>query len=156
MTTLHQEAVRWEPVANIPDTPCADFFFESYETGRMRLVLRYSWVRGNQADLELEFADVRAIKTFWDGDGDHPIYAGAPTCSGVHSGYRWPLLEITTSTWLRGGNFATSIAIAELRGEEAWRHYNILTLERSLDILARGSIRGEWVSGSSQNQPPNR
>jgi hypothetical protein len=147
MTVFHQEAVRWEPVPNIPETPCADFTFESYETGRLRLLLRYSWIRGNQSDLVLDFAGVRAIGTFWDGDGDHPKYESAPRCSGVHGAYLWPLLEIGGSHWLGSGNFAASIAIAEVCGEEPWRHYRILTLERSLDLLARGPISGRWVSG---------
>lgn len=149
MTDLRQGAARWEPVPDIPETPCADFSLESDETGRLRLLLRYSWIRGNQADLALDFADVRAIRTFWDGDGDGSIYDCVPRCSGTHSYYLWPLQEISRSDWLGSGNFVASVEIARARGQEPWRHYRIITLERSLDILARGSISGRWIRGAA-------
>jgi hypothetical protein len=143
----HLEKVsRWEPIPDVPESPCADFKLESLETGKAKVTLRYSWVLGNTADLELLFADVNAIRTFWDGDGDAAQTDGdPPRCSGRHAGYIWPLLIVEPSAWLNTGHFATSVAIAEAMNKPAWRHYRMLTLERSLDVLARGIVLAHWI-----------
>ena len=147
MIALTSKALRWEPTTAIPETPCADFTLESYETGTLKLTLRFSWVKGNAFDLLLTFSEVRAIRTFWDGDGDGSLSdLEPPRCSGPYSGYIWPLLEIEQSRWLNSGDFAASIAIADGTSQLPWRHYRVLTLERSLDILARGTILTEWMA----------
>jgi hypothetical protein len=147
MDRMVEKAARWEPVGGIPQTPCADFTFESCEDGRLNLTLRYSWVRGNDADLVLEFAEVRALRTFWDGDGDQPRFDDPPRCLGNDNQYVWPLLIIEPSAWLRNGSFAVSIHIADSMNEQPWRHYRVLTLERSIDVLARGPVVGRWLVG---------
>jgi hypothetical protein len=150
MTALSQRVSRWEPVADIPDSPCGDFKLESCEAGNATLTLRYSWVVGNDADLVLSFSEVNAIRTFWDGDGDGVKSDGEPPrCSGVHAGYIWPLLLVEPSAWLRSGAFDTSLFIAESMNREPWRHYRVITLERSVDILARGTILGHWIAASA-------
>jgi hypothetical protein len=153
MIALAPKAIRWEPAVGIPESPCADFMLESYETGIAKLMLRYSWVKGNSFDLLLTFSETRAIRTYWDGDGHgDTLDLNHPRCSGAHSGYIWPLLEIEQSRWLNCGDFATSIAIAEATKQLPWRHYRILTLERSLDVLARGAIVGEWVAPANPGE----
>jgi hypothetical protein len=147
MIALSPKAIRWEPTEEIPETPCADFTLESYETGVLKLTLRYSWIEGNNYDLMLTFSDVRAIRTFWDGDGDgSQTDKEPPRCIGANSQFTWPLLEIEQSRWLNSGAFATSIAMVDASNELPWRHYRVLTLERSVDILARGAIPGKWVA----------
>ena len=147
MNELSPRAIRWEPAIAIPDSPCADFVLKSYEDGVLKLTLRYSWVNENNFDLVLTFSEVRAFRTFWDGDGDDRIIdLNPPRCSGRHSGFIWPLLEIEQSRWLSSGNFATSIFIAEGTRQLPWHHYRLITLERSVDVLARGAIAGEWVA----------
>ncbi len=147
MIALTSKALRWEPTTAIPETPCADFTLESFETGVLKLTLRFSWIKGNSSDLILTFSEVQAIRTFWDGDGyGSQTYLEPPYCSGSFSGYIWPLLEIEQSRWLNSGDFAVSIAIAEAHSQLPWRHYRVLTLERSLDILARGTILSEWIA----------
>ena len=47
MTISLAKALRWEPIAGIPELPCADFKLESYESGVLKLTLRFSWVKGN-------------------------------------------------------------------------------------------------------------
>jgi hypothetical protein len=147
MTALSPKAIRWEPTIAIPETPCADFMIESYETGVLNLTLRYSWIKGNSADLLLTFQETRAIRTFWDGDGDgSQSDLESPRCADAQ--WIWPLLEIEHSRWLSSGNFTASIAIAEATSQLPWRHYRVLTLERSIDVLARGAILAEWVAPS--------
>jgi hypothetical protein len=145
MTAIIQKAVRWQPLSGIPETPCADFALESYETGILKATLRYSWITGNDKDLMLELSEVLSIRTFWDGDGDGLI-DDPPRCAGADSRFIWPLLKIEHSKWLYGGNFDVSIHIAESLGKEPWQHYRVLTLERSLDIIARGTVHGKWVA----------
>ena len=149
MNALVQNAARWEPMADIPETPCADFKLKSSESGTLELTLRYSWIAGNKMDLALNFSDVRAIRTHWDGDGDGPLAPEPPRCTGAHSMFIWPLLLVAPSRWLASDNFAASISIAEALAEEPWQHYRVLTLERSLDVLARGAIDGAWASPSA-------
>ena len=150
MSANLQRVARWEPVADIPDSPCGDFLLESYEAGKAKLTLRYSWVKGNDSDLILNFHEVVSIRTFWDGDGGGVMsHEEPPRCLGLHAGFIWPLLLVEQSAWLESGQFAASIAIAEALKEEPWQHYQVLTLERSVDILARGAITGHWIAGSA-------
>jgi len=148
MTTATQLAVRWEPIDNIPDSPFADFDLQTFGQGRLRVLVRYSGVTGNPHDLLLEFTDARGFRSFWDGDGDGPLDNEPPRCSGANQRFIWPLLTLERSRWLDGGQFATSQAVAAALGEEPWRHYRVIALERSLDVIARGAIRADWVSAS--------
>jgi hypothetical protein len=123
---------------------------ESFEAGSLKLTLRYSWIVGNSSDLMLNFPEVRAIRTFWDGDGERDQFnTEPPRCAGERVGYIWPLLEIESSRWMESSAFSTSMAIAQALGQEPWRHYQVITLERSLDILARGTVTGVWLPGSA-------
>ena len=146
MNVVEQKFERWSPLSDIPDSPCADFCMESVESGKLILTLKFSHIAGNdERDLVLSFSDVLATRTFWDGDA--PVVgriADPPRCSGQHSTFIWPLLRADKSHWLNSGDFDTSIAITDALKQGAWEQYTVLTLERSIDVLARGEVHATW------------
>jgi hypothetical protein len=147
-----QTVIRWRPLADIPETPCADFVLESPQAGRLRLALRYSDIVGNiDRDLSITFSDALAIRVHWDGDA--PVVGrltDPPYCaSDKFSGYIWPLLIVKDSRWLASGDFDTSVAIAAAMNKEPWQQFTVLTLERSIDVIARGEVSAKWVAGTA-------
>jgi hypothetical protein len=56
------------------------------------------------------------------------------------------LLIVKNSRWLASGDFDTSIFIAECMKMEPWQQFSILTLERSIDIIARGEVSANWIA----------
>jgi len=145
----HQTAVRWCPLADIPETPIEDFVLESSRAGQLRLVLRYSQIPVNpDRDLELMFSDALALRMHWEGDA--PLVGGRlvdpPRCGGKSSQFIWPLLIVKNSRWLVSGDFDTSNFIAEAMKTEPWQQFTFLTLERSIDIIARGEVSANWIA----------
>jgi hypothetical protein len=145
-----QIAVRWCPLADIPESPIEDFVFESSRAGQLRLVLRYSQIPVNpDRDLELMFSDALALRMHWEGDA--PLVGGRlvdpPHCVGDQvSQYIWPLLIVKNSRWLVSGDFDTSNFFAEAEKREPWQQFTFLTLERSIDIIARGEVSANWIA----------
>jgi hypothetical protein len=62
------------------------------------------------------------------------------------SQYIWPLLIVKNSRWLVSGDFDTSIFFAEAEKRELWQQFTFLTLERSIDIIARGEVSANWIA----------
>jgi hypothetical protein len=144
-----QTAIRWCPLADIPETPCEDFILESTRAGQLRLVLRYSQIRVNpDRDLELTFSEVLGLRIHWDGDA--PVVGrliAPPHCEGEKfSGFVWPLLIVRNSQWLACGDFSTSLLLAEGTKAEPWQQFTFLTLERSIDVIARGEVSAGWIA----------
>jgi hypothetical protein len=147
-----QTVIRWHPLADIPETPCADFLLESLQAGQLSLALRYSQIAGNiDRDMSMTFSDALALRIHWDGDA--PVVGrltDAPHCaSDKFSGYIWPLLIVKDSRWLARGDFDTSVAIAAGMNKEPWQQFTVLTLERSIDIIARGEVSAKWVAAKA-------
>jgi hypothetical protein len=144
-----QIAIRWCPLADIPETPCEDFILESSKAGQLRLVLRYSQIPVNSdRDLELLFSDALALRMHWEGDA--PLVGrlvDPPRCAGdKFSRCIWPLLIVKNSRWLASGEFDTSNFIAEEMKREPWQQFTFLTLERSIDVIARGEVSANWIA----------
>ena len=144
-----QTAVRWCPLADIPETPIEDFILESSKAGQLRLVLRYSQIPVNpDRDLALMFSDALALRMHWEGDA--PLVGrlvDPPRCAG-DSRCIWPLLIVKNSRWLASGEFDTSNFIAEEMKRELWQQFTFLTLERSIDVIARGEVSANWIASS--------
>jgi hypothetical protein len=139
-----QTHVRWQPLPEIPETPCADFSLRSFYEDNLGITMKYSWIKGNAPqDLFLDFSEVRAFRVFWDGDNVWHDTSERPRCADGEE--FWPLVEVRNSEWLAGVEFATSRAAAELEKEEEWRHLHFMTLQRHVDILARGPISAKWI-----------
>jgi hypothetical protein len=147
-----QIVTRWHPLADIPETPCADFVLESLQAGQLSLGLRYSQIAGNtDRDLTITFSDVLALRIHWDGDA--PVVGrlvDPPHCANDEfSRCVWPLLIVKNSRWLASGDFDTSVAIAAGMNKEPWQQFTVAALERSIDIIARGEVFAKWVSSKS-------
>ncbi len=152
MTEAGLRAIRWEPIANLPESPCFDFALASAEHGKLEVTLIYSEIRGNAArDLVLTFSDVIAFRCYWDGD-NVPKYVEKPVCSGLFAGLAWPLRIITHSNWIGGKELSVSRFVAETHNQEAWRHFSILTLQRHLDVAARGAVSGHWITAAPRTR----
>jgi hypothetical protein len=144
-----QTIICWRPLADIPETPCADFVLKSSQAGKLSLVLRYSQIARNaDRDLTIVFSDALASRTHWDGDA--PVVGrliDPPHCtSDQFSRFVWPLLIVKNSRWLAGGDFDTSVAIAAGMNLAPWQQFTVLTLERSIDIIARGEVDAKWAT----------
>ena len=156
MDESQQTVIRWQPLADMPETPCADFTLESSSLRQVTLTLKYSQIVGNDdRDLILAFSDVLAFRVHWDRD--RPVVGGiidAPRCAGGRfSGFVWPVLIVENSQWLASGDFGVSVFIAAQEIREPWRQFTVATLERSADILARGAVRAEWVTAKVTRAP---
>lgn len=143
-----QKVIRWQPLADIPETPLENFLIESLQVNHLRLVLKYSPIPGNDdRDLEIEFLEAMALRTHWEGDA--PVVgrlSDVPHCEhSKFSIYCWPLLILENSQWVASGDFDSSRFIAEATHLEPWRHFAVLSRERSIDIIARGKISAKWV-----------
>jgi hypothetical protein len=137
---------QWDVATDVPDCPVGGFMVESFEDGRARLTLRYSWVVGNPArDLRITIEEVRALRTLWDGDGELAT-SPRPTCSGRHSREVWPLLEVVNSRWFTGSDLSLSTEIGSSIEKRPWRHFQVLSPERSIDLMGRGLVSAEWVN----------
>jgi hypothetical protein len=144
-----QTAVRWCPLADIPETPIEDLALESSRAGQLRLVLRYSQIPVNpDRDLMVEFSDALALRMHWDGDA--PVVGrliDPPHCADEKfSRCIWPLLIVKNSQWLAGGDFSTSLLLAEGTKAKPWQQFTFLTLERSIDVIARGEVSASWIA----------
>jgi hypothetical protein len=136
MGQTQQTAVQWRPLSDILETSCADFRLESFEDRRLVLTVRYSWMTEcDNRDLKLGFSQVLAFRTHWDGD--------SPSVGKLVT---WPLLIVENSDWLASGDFCTSNFGAS-QGHESWTQYSVISLERSVDIVARGAITANWTTG---------
>jgi hypothetical protein len=147
-----QTVIRWRPLADIPETPCADFILESSQAGQMSLALRYSQIAGNtDRDLTITFSDALALRIHWDGDA--PVVGkliDPPHCaSDEFSQFVWPLLIVKNSRWMASGDFDTSVGIAAGMNMEPWQQFTVVTLERSIDIIARGEVSAKWATAKA-------
>jgi hypothetical protein len=152
-----QTVIRWQPLTDIPETPCEDFVLESSQAGQLSLVLRYSLIPGNpDRDLMIDFSEALALRVHWDGDA--PVVGrltDPPRCaSDKFSQFIWPLLIVKDSRWLSSGDFDTSLAIAAAVSQESWQQFTVVALERSIDIVARGDVSAKWVAAKAIPFPP--
>jgi hypothetical protein len=53
---------------------------------------------------------------------------------------------VKNSRWLASGEFDTSNFIAEEMKREPWQQFTFLTLERSIDVIARGEVSANWIA----------
>ena len=155
MTKLIQAVHRWEPIEGIPETPTYDFAIESDADGQLKLRLSYSLVAGNDdRDMQLIFASVLAFRTHWDGD--KPAVgriSDPPRClSGPCAGFTWPLLIVKYSEWLASEDFDVSRAVSSAAGEESWRQFSVVAMQRSIDVIARGAVSATWLRAPRTEQ----
>jgi hypothetical protein len=151
MARDQQSELRWEPIAGIPESTAYDYAVESRRATKLTVVLEYSKVKGNPVrNLELAFEEVAAFRGRWDGDIPAVgALADPPRCAyGPCKGMTWSLIIVENSQWLASPDLLTSTSVAKASGKERWRHYAIVTMERGLDVIARGIVQARWVPTS--------
>jgi hypothetical protein len=138
MIHTSQIARRWDPTPSIPAMCAADFVLHSAYCEEAKVTLLYSNIVGNpKQDLHLWFKKVIAFRTYWDGDGVGRV-ASRPA----------NLVNVENSSWLADGDFGASIATSDFLG--VITHYHLVTLHRSLDLLARGPVTATWRPSASK------
>lgn len=147
MTTEQmQTLVDWVPLAELDGkvSSFGDFAVDSPAHQRLSVTLPYE-----EGTLHLNFKDVRAFMTVWDGDPFPFIPFGESAARPSD------LLKVVASRWISSGYF-TLEAESSIRDSDApWEHFWILSGARSLHVAARDDIEATWVPGTWSGGPGN-
>lgn len=132
-----QEAVqRWEPVQDLPLAACqvwrlkSDNYFELAVEGDF-------FVGTSERTLKINFHGVLAISAYDDMLGVTHVSASSSIPligSGRQASYRWPLLRVENSHWLRSIPGPT----------DDCSHFLLLSLECTVEVIAREAIAA-WI-----------
>jgi len=132
-----QETVqRWEPLDDLPMTACqvwslqSDNFFELTVEGDF-------FVGTSERTLKIDFHGVLALSANDDMRGLANIRADSSVPligSGSQASYRWPILRVENSHWLRS-----------MPGPaDDCSHFLLLSLECTVEVIASEAIVG-WI-----------
>lgn len=142
----HQRLIRWTPCREVADDvhSLGDFQISSHRHQRLAVSLPY-----HEGKLHLDFKDVRAFKTSWDGD------AAAFLDTYESSRPAGTLFKVENSRWLSSSQFTLEIESSERCSDAPWEHFYIVSEERSLQIVARDDVETRWFSGVWSGEPGN-
>jgi len=133
-----QTLIPWTPMENdVGKTPSfGDIAIESAAHQKLVVTLPYE-----EGKLRLQFNDVRAFMTSWDGDPN-------PFLTFEEGGQRpSKLLKVQESRWLASQHFYLDIESSIQSSASPWEHFYILASERSIHIAARDDIESSWMPG---------
>lgn len=132
-----QRLVGWMPLPELEGKmpPFGDIGIESPNHQRLLVTLPY-----DERALLIEFRDVRAFMTSWDGD-PNPFVTFEEALS--RPSY---LCKVEGSRWLSSSYFYLDIESSTKTTEQPWEHFYILSGERSLHIAARDDVEAAWVT----------
>lgn len=138
---MHEAHVEWHPAPGIA-APCGGVDVEERD-GVLTLTLRFSAVVGGTAsDLRLTFGRVIAFMSH--EEFAHPWMdseVAQPRLRGDWSSYTFPCLEVEGSAWL------ASFGETRLFGRGHPRHFQVVTLDKSVDILTTQAVQATWLAG---------
>jgi hypothetical protein len=135
---------RWEPVQGI-EWPCAGVEI-SNATDRLTMRIEFSKVvGGGDRDLLLRipwgyvvgFASWQEFAHPWNNE---PVLEKLPKLVGLWANHAFPMLEVFNSNLIAGFGDGQRAAYQEVR------HFRIVTLDHTVDILATAEPSAEWVS----------
>lgn len=131
MAPQEQHLVEWTPHSALGGEcrSFADIAIHSPEHQKLLVVLLCE-----EGELRIEFKDVRAFLTFWDGD-PNPLLTFKETASRPAN-----LFRIEGSCWLASDLFYLDCESSFSASEEEWRHFCIIANERSIHIAARDQV----------------
>lgn len=131
-----QQLVDWDPYPDISGkTPSfGDIAIRSTNSQTLIVTLPYE-----EGELRVEFKDVRAFLTTWDGDPD-PFLTFEETALRPSD-----LFKVQASRWLSSDNFYLDSESSLQSSGKPWQHYCILSGERALHVAARDLIVALWV-----------
>ncbi|GEM_PF-3805607 len=142
---------RWEPVDDLPPTPCAGFIVTASCMARGPVIVAvYSGVVGNPPrDLEITFSSASAVLVH--GELVHPSIEEPNETSPAIGGeggfqrYTWPFLKVTTSGWLDGWGGSQLAPFAR----EDYTHYQLVSLDQIVDVASLGEVSARWIPGAA-------
>lgn len=130
----------WHPEAGI-DAPCAGVDIAESD-GKLTLTLRFSnMVNARLPDLEISFGRVVAMASY--EESAHPwndTQELQPKLVNEWKGYTFPCLIIRESAWVAG------FGEGRLFGREGITHYQVVSLDKTVDILATTKPQARWRS----------
>jgi len=138
---MHDELIPWRPLQGI-DAPCAAVDLEELG-GQLTLLLRFSqFIGGIPRDLRLSFGRVVAVVSYEESAhpwNDDPV--DQPKLLGKWSQFTFPCLEVRNSSWL------ASFGEARVLGYQELRHFQVVTLDKTVDVLTDAPVIPEWLDG---------
>ncbi|CAA9525466.1 MAG: hypothetical protein AVDCRST_MAG31-1890 [uncultured Sphingomonas sp.] len=99
-----------------------------------------------EGKLRLQFNDVRAFMTSWDGD-PNPFLTFEEASSRPSD-----LLKVERSRWLASEHFHLDIDSSDTSAKP-WEHFYLVASERSLHVAARDDVEATWVPGAWLGKP---
>tara|TARA_R110000824_G_scaffold33596_1_gene107628 strand:+ start:151 stop:615 length:465 start_codon:yes stop_codon:yes gene_type:complete len=145
-TTKEQRLIAWTPIDSVSgkSPSFGEVSMESPDYQTLMVTLPY-----DEGKLRLQFNDVRAFMTSWDGDSNP--YVTFEDARGRPD----DLLKVENSRWLASPHFYLDIESSIQMSEAPWEHFIILASERSIHIAARDSIEASWIQGVWSGGPGN-
>lgn len=148
---LSESYERWTDAGPIV-WPCAGV--DIFENGDLTLLLLFSEViGGSERDLRLHFGRVIALSSHEELSHpwmDEPVN-NIPKLSGNWEHHAYPVLRVLDSSVL------ASFSAGRLGPYEAHdvTHLRVVTLDKTVDVLARAPITAEWVPGRMPSTAAN-
>ncbi|AOF99001.1 hypothetical protein BSY18_246 [Blastomonas sp. RAC04] len=139
-----QRLIRWTPCREAEDKAPSfgDLKISSHRHQRLAVSLPY-----HEGKLHLDFKDVRAFKTIWDGDAD--VFLTTDQSNRPEGS----LFKVENSHWLWSGQFTLDIESSETCSDAPWEHFYIVSAERCLQIVARDDVETLWFAGVWSGEP---
>ena len=136
-TESEQQLIEWVPLPEVSgNTPSfGDIAMQSSNHQTLIVTLPYE-----EGTLMIEFKDVRAFMTTWDGDPNSVLtFEEAALRPG-------DLFRIETSRWLSETYFFLDSESSIQTSEQPWQHFCSMSGQRSLHVAARDSIEASWTA----------
>jgi hypothetical protein len=135
----NERCVKWNIVPNI-EAPCANISFAYDAPDRLRVLMRFSNVRGGiDRDLELIFHD--AIGLRWQIESLRVDIEQCELQSLTGKWMRWayPLLKIENSAWLQRFHSQNPVAVDQRE------HFFLVSMNDLVQVLALPNVDVSWI-----------
>lgn len=132
---------KWEPVEGITTPVYCAFVNEDYDGLTVTLIFSVM-LDGLNKDLRIHFGRVPAYTVHEEFVHPWNTYVSepAPTLeAGRWENYNFPLLIVKNSVWLR------SFSEIQLFHDPDCIHYNLVTLDQTVDVLCNGIPKVSWI-----------
>jgi hypothetical protein len=138
---MAEQLIEWHPTSGL-DAPAGAVDVTETD-GQLTLILRFSSVvNGLPRDLRLHFGRVVAFSSH--EEFAHPwldAQTPQPRLSGAWSKYTFPCIEVLQSSWQH------SFGESRLFGRGQVRHFQVVSLDKTVDILTTGPVHASWLAG---------
>jgi len=136
MTDDQETVQRWEPVEDLPQAACQVWRLRSDNSFELTVEGDF-FVGPSNRTLKIDFQGVLALAAHDDMLGLTKIRAGTSIPligSGSQASYRWPILQVENSHWLR----------SILGPANDCSHFMLLSLECTVEVIAQEATAA-WI-----------